>query len=208
MASPSPYSRFVALVKVALPLLALVLLSSLFLMARRPGDDGAALGPGDVLRLARDQRLDDAEYVGVTDSGDRVVLTATTAIPRGGTDLVDVTGLTATLDAPDGRVTRLTARTGAIDRAAQSGDFSGDVRVATSDGYRLYSEALHASFDGDLIRSDVPVRLVGPRLSITADSMEARAGLTGPAGHVVFKGGVRLVYEPGEDGADPEGDAP
>jgi lipopolysaccharide export system protein LptC len=209
MASTARYSRFVALVKVALPLLALVLLSSLFLAARQPGEEGASgLTTRDVVRIARDQRLDNAVYTAVTDTGGSLVLSARTAVPRTGTEVVDVTGLDATLHGTDGRVTTLAAETGAVDRAARSGAFSGDVRVATSDGYRLFTEALTASFDGDLIRSDVPVRVLGPRTTITADRMEARAGAVGPAGVVVFKGGVRLVYVPQAAGPEAAGNAP
>ena len=206
MASALRYSRFVAMVKVVLPLLALALLSSLFLAARRPGEDGAQrLGARDVVRIARDQRLDDAVYTAVTDAGDNIVLSARTAIPRTGTDIIDVTGLDATLFGTDGRVTTLTAMAGAVDQAARSGDFSGDVRLETSDGYLLFTEELTATFDGNLIRSDVPVRVLGPRTTITAASMEARAGADGPAGVVVFKGGVRLIYVPEAAGAEAAG---
>ncbi len=204
MASALRYSRFVALVKVALPLLALALLSSLFLAARRPGEDGAqSLQARDVARIARDQRLDNAVYTTVTDAGDSVVLSAGTARPRPGTDLVDVTGLDAALRAPGGRLTTLTAALGTLDRAGAHGTFSGGVRVVTSDGYRLLTEELTAAFDGALIRSEVPVRVVGPRTTITAGRMDARAGTFGPASVVAFGGGVRLVYRPEEAGEAP-----
>jgi lipopolysaccharide export system protein LptC len=195
------YSRFVAWVKVALPLAALTLLSTLFLF---PGDSGRdvteALDADELRALMQKRLLRAPTYTSVTDDGGALTVTAETATPRAADpDLFDVTDLAVALDAADGVRATLAAAGGLVDRQAEEGTFTGDVRVVTSEGWVLRTERLEAALDGSRAVSPVPVRIVGPGLTLDAGTMRAITPEGGPpAGHVTFTGGVRLVYDPAE----------
>ncbi|MEE4118890.1 MAG: hypothetical protein V2I65_07740 [Paracoccaceae bacterium] len=206
------YSRFVAWVKVALPLAALALLSTLFLFPGGSGRDATeALGADELRALMQKRLLRAPTYTSVTDDGGALTVTAETATPRAADpDLFDVTDLAVALDAADGGRATLVAAGGLVDRRAQEGTFTGDVRVVTSEGWVLRTERLEAALDGSRAVSPLPVRIAGPGLTLEAGTMHATTPEGGPpAGHVTFAGGVRLVYDPAEADADagPSADA-
>jgi lipopolysaccharide export system protein LptC len=193
------YSRFVAYVKLLLPLLALGLLSTLFLVPAGPGRDAAQ----DILRedldaLIASRLLRAPVYSSVTEDGGNLTVTAETATPRPGeSDLYDFSGLAVTLDAADDGRTTLLAESGIVDSRAQEGTFVGDVRITTPDAYLLTTERLFATLDGSVAESRAAVRVTGPRLSIDAGRMALAEGSAGTAGgHVLFNEGVRLIYTP------------
>lgn len=199
------YSRFVAWVKVALPLAALALLSTLFLFPGGSGRDVTeALGADELRALIQKRLLRAPTYTSVTDDGGALTVTAETATPRDADpDLFDVTDLAVALDAADGGRATLAAAGGLVDRRAQEGTFTGDVQVVTSEGWVLRTERLEAALDGSRADSPLPVRIAGPGLTLEAGTMRATTPEGGPpAGHVTFTGGVRLVYDAAEADAD------
>lgn len=84
MAATDRHTRLVAWAKIALPLAALAILSTLFL-ASRPPEPGGNLPYGDLdpEALARQPRIGAPEYAGVTADGTAVSFTAETARPEG-----------------------------------------------------------------------------------------------------------------------------
>jgi len=195
------YSRFVAWVKLALPLAALGLLSTLFLVPGDPGRNALESLPADELRTLMQRRLlREPTYSSVTEDGGALTVTAETATPRASDpDLFDVTGLAIALDRADGGRATLAARGGVVDRREQEGTFTGDVRLVTSEGWFLRTERLETALDGSRAVSPLPVHIDGPNLTIEAGRMRATTPEGGPpAGHVLFNEGVRLVYTPPE----------
>ena len=82
MAASNAYSRFVAWVKVILPLLALALLSTLFLFSRTPAPNRAIpFANVDVEELAREQSLGRPRFAGTLSDGREVIFTADRATP-------------------------------------------------------------------------------------------------------------------------------
>ena len=70
---------------IILPLTALAILSMIFMVSRQPDPDAAIpYAEVDAESLAREPRMNTAEYSTVTDDGTRLTLTADTAKPRGG----------------------------------------------------------------------------------------------------------------------------
>ena len=191
------HSRLVGALRVLLPLAALALLSTLFLLAR-PRDPDAALpyAQVDIAEMLREQRLTAPTYSGVTHEGDEVIFTAATAHP-GGAD-----GSGARAMAPVLRLigaageTRAAAAEGHIDPAAQMLVLQGAVTVDTADGLRLDTAILRASLDRSRLESPGPVVAEGPQGRIEAGGFTLTRGAASGQEVVVFNGGVKLLYRP------------
>jgi lipopolysaccharide export system protein LptC len=199
MARADRHTRVVGWLKVALPLSALAVLSTLFLVARRI-DPEAALpyAEVDVEELAREPRMTAPTYAGLTSDGATVTLSAGEARPAGEGAPARAAELQLDLATPDGARTELVAATATMDHAARMVDLSGGVLVTTSSGYRLETEAVAVKLDRTGLESRTPVVAKGPAGEIRAEGMVLGPDdRTAGAYVLVFKGGVRLVYQPG-----------
>lgn len=197
------HSRVVGWLKVALPLVALVILSTLFLLADRIDPDAALpYATVDVAERARAPRMTAPSYAGTTADGAALTLTATEARPASADTKAVAQGLALRMDTPDGGRTDLTAASAVIDDASRQVLLSGGVEIVTSTGYRIVTDALTAQLDRSGLESAGPVQATGPAGTIVADKLtlgqdNQTVGQT-PGGYLlVFKGGVELVYTPG-----------
>lgn len=200
------YSRLVAWLKILLPLAALVLLSTLFLVSRRimPTED-LPYTIADAEQIAREQRLSAPRYSGVTDDGSSLNVTAAVARPEGDTaGEASAETLTARLKTVDGVTTDVASDAGRLDTPGNRLNLSGNVRITTSSGLVVTSQALDAALDRTLLESPGPVEGHAPMGDITAGNLR----MTSETGSyvAVFKGGVKLIYLPqtaGSTGAPP-----
>ena len=195
------YSRVVAWLKIILPLLALAILSTLFLVARKidPAQN-IPYADVDIEELTREQRVGRPTYTGVTKGGAAMTLSAARAKP----DLADpnrVTGdrVTAGIDLPDGGRLDVVADAAVIDSAARTAALRGGVRVTSSLGYALTTEELQLDLDTSHVTSTTGIRVTSPMGTLTAGAFE----MTGDGGdarpyRLLFTDKVKLVYEPGE----------
>ncbi len=198
------HSRVVFWLKIILPLLALAILSTLFLFSRRIDTDQALpYAEVDVEELARDQRLTAPEYSGVTVDGAALLIHAKTARPGKDTSAATADDLIATYEAPDGLRIDLTAAKGRIDEAAGRMTLAGNVEIVTSTGYRMTTPGLDSALDRTELLSEGAVRAEAPYGTIDAGNMEIRHEDAEVPGYVlVFNKGVKLIYQPAEK--DPE----
>ncbi len=195
------YSRFVAWAKVVLPLVALALLATLFLIARRIDPDAAIpFAEVDVEQYAREARIGAPEFSGVTADGTVVSLSADLARPDPAMPsrmLAD--GLSARLEIPDGSTVMLEAATGAVDGVARSITLGGGVTIATSTGYRIETTDLAADMGETGLRADGAVVASGPPGRLEAGAMALTRAADAEGEYLlVFSGGVKLVYDPGD----------
>jgi lipopolysaccharide export system protein LptC len=193
------HTRVVGWLKVALPLMALAILSTLFLVADRIDPDAALPDAEvDVETLAREPRMTAPSYAGTTTDGAALALTAEEARPADATGPAKAAGLRLTLETPDGGTTFLTAATAVMDRAARQVVLSGGVTVTTGTGYRLETGEVVAKLDRSGLQSRGEVTASGPAGRIRADRMTLGQDNRTPGAYLlVFNGGVRLVYMPG-----------
>jgi lipopolysaccharide export system protein LptC len=199
MARVDGHTRLVGWLKVALPLTALAILSTLFLVARRI-DPEAALpyAEVDVEDLAREPRMTAPTYAGTTEDGAAVTLSADEARPAAEGTPAEAAGLRLDLATPDGARTELLAASAVMDNAAGQVLLSGGVTVNTSTGYRLETSDIVANLDRTGLESRAPVVATGPVGEIRAERMVLSQDNQTPGAYVlVFKGSVRLVYQPG-----------
>ncbi|WP_238367550.1 hypothetical protein [Mesobacterium pallidum] len=195
MPGGTTYSRVVAWLKVILPLTALALLSTVFLLSRT--EDSEATLPfaeGDLADRLRSQRMTEPVYAGTTEGGDSVIVRAETAMPdletEGGaraetvtTELRLVSGITVNVSAAEAR----------LNDPQSSAELIGDVVIVTSDGYRVETARIASALDR-LDMSAPAVLLTGPSLRLEAGAM--RINRDGTAEVAYFTGGVKLVYQP------------
>lgn len=199
MARVDRHTRLVGWLKVILPLTALAILSTLFLVARRV-DPEAALpyAEVDVEDLAREPRMTAPTYAGTTEDGAALTLSASEARPAADGTPAKAAGLRLELATPDGGQTELLAAEAVMDDASRQVLLSGGVVLTTSSGYRLETAEVTAKLDRTGLESRSPVLATGPAGKIRAESMVLSQDNRTPGAYVlVFKGDVRLVYQPG-----------
>ncbi|MGD9916443.1 MAG: hypothetical protein AB7U46_00360 [Paenirhodobacter sp.] len=198
MSYDNRHSLLVAWAKIALPLAALALLSTLFLFSGRTDPTQASLyAKVDVATMAREQRLTAPEYSGVTDDGSSLTVRAKTAKP--GTDGLqgasaeDVIGK---LEAKSGLVVDMTAKAGVLDPTSGLIRLSDGVALQTSTGYRMKTAKIDMTTDRAKITAPGQVDGDGPFGTITSGSMELSRPAPDAAYDLVFNGGVKLIYQP------------
>ncbi|MEM7470558.1 MAG: LPS export ABC transporter periplasmic protein LptC [Pseudomonadota bacterium] len=190
------YSRFVQFAKVALPLLALGLLSTLFLFSKSVNpEDAIPFVEDDVESIAEKQQIAAPKFSGVTTDGSKVTVSADFATPDPENPRrIAIENTRALVVAPTGREIEISALTAIYDGATERVTFRGDVDVITSTGYRLRSEELQTSLAETQLLSPGPLTGTGPSGVLTAGRMEVitRNGVE----VLVFNRGVKLVYQP------------
>jgi lipopolysaccharide export system protein LptC len=193
------YSRFVAWVKIVLPLAALGLLSSLALFSRDIDPEAAIpFSDVDVKELAREQGIGAPTFTGVLSDGSPYRITAEAARPRAASlSQVDATRITGVVDRIDGTVVTLEAAEGGFDGGTGRLDLRGAVEVETSTDLTMTSERMTLFTEENRLISEVPVRVVAPFGTLDAGAMEIGPEAAGDAGTVLrFKNGVSLLYRP------------
>jgi lipopolysaccharide export system protein LptC len=192
------YSKFVAFAKVALPLASLALLATLFLFARGK-EIGMSIPYADVdlETLAREQRIEGPSFATVTRDGAQLEISADVVRPDLSTpDVINSTIVRGALRMPDNGSVTLKADDGVIDGPAQIAELSGHVEIETSTGYTITSERIATLLDVSKIESPGSVEATGPAGDLTAGSMEISQDPKTDAYLLVFKNGVKLIYQP------------
>ena len=189
------YSQFVSWAKVVLPLSAIVLLSTLFLIARNVGDT-SQIPYADIEEIARQPRLSAPKMVGMSETGGTYTIEADVARqdPDTNNGLI-AEAIVVNMTTIDGIQTTVSAGIGKLDSNAKVVTLDNLARVTTSDGYLMETRGLVTSLtDGSLETTD-PLEVRAPygsltagRLTITPDSDEPQL--------IVFNNGVRLIYQP------------
>jgi len=200
------YSRFVAWMKILLPLAALGLLSTMFLFARgtTPGEQ---IPFAELQDLASDPRMTNPSFAGIAPDGSVVTMTAESIRPQGGQGQSWViAAFRAVIADPEGGQIEMTAAEGLLDGQAQTITLTGLARLTTSTGYAMETRGLAVAVDSGTVQTTGALEIRAPFGSLTAGGMTYGPG---PDGHpqMVFIGGVRLLYQPGPDRA-PEGSNP
>lgn len=195
------YSRAIAWLKIVLPLLALGILSTIFLVSRTiEPSQTLPYADVDAKEFVREQRIGSPNYSGVAANGAAITLTADSARPElDNPDIINATRLDARIRQTDGSVLDIAAEAGIFDSDAGNAALNGGVKMVSSRGYTLTTDRMLAHLDGTEMETETPVLIDGPQLRIEAGQMQMRlkSPKDGPRGYVVvFKDGVKLVYTP------------
>jgi len=183
--------------KIGLPVLALALLSTLFLFSGKVDPTTASIySRVDVTAMAREQRLTAPEYSGMTEDGSALTLRAGTATPDPNGNGASAGKIIAKLESPGGIVTDLTAQSGRLDPAGGRIRLSDRVAVQTSSGYRMLTDEVEMATDRSSLVAEKPVQAEAPFGDIKAGAMQI--GRTDPNApyDLLFQGRVKLIYQP------------
>jgi len=195
------YSRLVGTAKVVLPLTALAILSTLFLVARRIDTEAAIpYATVDVRELAREARIGEPRYAGMTADGAAITVTAARAVPGdAAVSTLQAADMVAQIDLADGTVVGITAPAGRLDSPGGLAELAGGAVVTLSTGWRAETATLTAALDATRVVADTRIDATGPLGDLTAGGMVltqgTRPGEPGPV--LLFTDGVRLLYDPG-----------
>jgi lipopolysaccharide export system protein LptC len=205
--SDNLHSRLVFWLKILLPLAALVLLSTLFLVSRgiRP-EDAIPYAEGDIADQLRSPRLSTPDFAGVTADGAAISLKAAEVrlAPDGAGVPAEVQDLTGLVETPDGVRTELSAHSVQLDPPSNRMILGGGVKIASSSGYRIATPELSVALDRTSLSATGAITATGPAFSLTAGEMQLGLADGTPGTYLlVFKGGVRMVYQPGVQGTTP-----
>lgn len=190
------YTRLVRGLKVALPLIALVLISTMFMLSRKIDPTTATALVDRAFRERIEQsQLSKPQYAGNTKSGKNLTVTAKSARPD-----PDIEGkaygqeVNALITLESGEVMTVTANTGIIDEAADLAVLSGDVHIVTTDGYDIRTGQLSSVLSRVEGESAGPIDGFGPPGTLSAGKMYVKTVDETGKLLLIFTQGVHLVY--------------
>lgn len=187
------HSSFVSIMKIALPLGALVLLGIvLFYSGVFDSRDRLDITFREIATLNNDLRMVSPRITGLDKSGQPYLLTADTATQgAAGTSLIELDNLQADLKMSDaGDWVSLAATTGLLDTETQTLDLNQKVDVYVSNGYEFHGTQGQINFrNGDFV-SDAPVEGHGPAGTLRADKMTADNSTK----TMIFTGRVKMRF--------------
>ncbi|WP_145962803.1 hypothetical protein [Mangrovicoccus ximenensis] len=185
--------------KIVLPLVALGILSTLFLLSRS-GQIGEPLpwSEAELGDMAREERLGNPTYAGLTEDGSELRLSAERLTPDPGRDgIAHGRVLAARLARPDGITLELTAPEGTLDQGERVAELGGGVRIDSSNGYVATMPGARIRTNLSHLESLGPVEAEGPIGTLSAGKLTVTAEPGTRNGTVaLFTGGVHLIYRP------------
>ena len=195
------YSRLVAWLKIILPLLALGILSTLFLVARTidPAQN-IPFADVDIDELTREQRIMRPNYSSVTESGAAISVSAASARPEfTNPQRIRAENIVARIDLPSGERVDIDAEGAVLDSSSSDTTLDGGVVVTTSDGFILRTELLQVNLDSSRVHAPAEIQVDSPLGQLIAGEFTMTGDGGGDAPFLLhFKNRVRLIYDPTE----------
>ncbi|SES70644.1 hypothetical protein [Paracoccus homiensis] len=189
-------TRIVRWLRVLLPLVALAILSTMFLFSGKPGTEPEIpYAEVDAQGAVEKPRVIRPDYAGVTSDGAELSFQAQQVVPGSGQDQGSADSVSLDWQRRDGLSAHLTAPTGGVDDQAVS--LTGGVRMTTSTGWQIDSPRIDAATDRSVVSARDGITADGPLGQLDAGAMEL-SPQDGPA-VLNFTGGVRLIYTPPSD---------
>ncbi|SEG27523.1 lipopolysaccharide export system protein LptC [Thalassococcus halodurans] len=197
------YSRVVAWMKILLPLVALGLLSTIFLFSKKsdPTED-LPVRTRAILEEKESEQASNATYSATMDDGALLTLRAATTRPDpDATDGLVASDFAAQMDMTDGSRINLSSPDAALDNEASTATLRGGVRIISSTGYTIETDTLKAATNRISAESEGTVTATAPEGTLTAGRMvitdQAESG--GDDVQLLFTDGVKMIYEPQSD---------
>jgi len=193
--SRDTYSRFVAWLKILLPLIALAVLGTVFLFTSENSiETGFTFSRADMALLEAGSFIKNPQIEGQTTKGEPFFLKAEEVRPRdGNASLLDVTGLNGAFSFESGGAVKIDATEALIDMQAQTVLFESGGHIETSDGnIAEFSTMLVNLNTGDL--GGTKIEANGPLGQISADRFRIESNAD--ENHVLwFENNVRMLYD-------------
>jgi len=192
---PARYTRFVGIMRLALPAAAIFLLMLLVawpMLSDRPGADFAIVME-EVGEVTGELRMVNPHYTGTDARGRTFSVTAKEAFPdKPDPDEIRLTELEANILDDQGQDIHITANTGYYYPKWEQLRLEGNIRVNSSKGYTALGEQAEIDLQSGTLISRSRVRAEGPLGTLEADTM--RAGQADET--ITFEGGVKMTINP------------
>lgn len=190
------YSALVAWLKTLLPIVALGLLSTIFLFSGKVDvTQSLPYAEHNIAEIIREQRITQPYFTGIASNGTEIALSAAYASPQvEDAHILEITDLSVVLRSTSDRMVQVTAGQGALDSARQTAQISTDVHIAALPDFWVTTEALDMNFNQGFISAKGGFQGVTALGAITAGEMHLQ--MTADDQQIVFLNDVRLVYSP------------
>lgn len=191
------YSRVVAFLKVVLPLTALALLSTLFLISNRISDSTGSIpfAKVDLEQRAREQQITAPFFSGRTKTGHLVAFTAEFARPDPENPARSFAGnMDGRIDLASGSRLTFSADTAAVNSTDHKAVLDGDVILTSSNGYTVRSQKLISEMRDLNIVSEDQITGEGPAGTFVAGRMDIKTDEKTGKTTLFFTNGVKLIY--------------
>lgn len=194
------YSRTIALLKVALPLLALALLSTLFLISRAVTPTATIpFADSEVQERLTNQQVTGPFFSGTSSRGDQIAFIAERlSSPDGTVGSNMAEEVIVQVDMANGQQIMVEADHAEVDMINDISNLIGDVEAITTDGYRVTSDKLQFRLSRLDVTSPGPVSASTPLGDLQAGSMRLFVPDDQTDAQLLFTGGVKLLYLPQE----------
>jgi len=187
----------IVLLKVLLPLMALALLSTLFLLSRNTDlMESIPFAEAEVNERIRDQQITGPFFSGSTEQGDQISFSAGQISVADGNGRVTANDVSAQIDLSSGARLVLFADLGEVDIANDTSILSGKVLITTSNGYKINSERLVSAMTSLNMESPDKIIAEGPLGTFSAGSMQLALSEKTKFTQMIFTNAVKLIYDP------------
>ena len=169
------YSRFVTLMKRALPIAAGVLIAVVIIYALLPRQsDKLSFAYGELGHIQGDLSMQKPRLTGTDHKGNPFVITADTATQLGRSiHRATLKNVQADFTLDKGRWLNANAAGGLVDMDKGTLALNGGIAVYTDDGYEMHTELADINLKKGLIHGPVPVKGQGPSGTFRADTFDA-----------------------------------
>jgi lipopolysaccharide export system protein LptC len=192
------YTRLVSWLKVLFPLMALALLSTLFLLSRGidPGQS-IPFAEKEIQERLRDQQITAPFFTGATAQGHELTFYADVlTTPDGKIGSNKAENVRVTITTTQGTSYRLQSNSAEIELATNRAELTDDVVIMTSTGYRLTSDLMTSGLSSLDVESPGPVYGTAPEGTLEAGAMTITQPQNGGATQLFFTNRVKLIYKP------------
>ncbi len=200
------YTRFVRVMRLALPLAAVVVVFIVFFRMGGAGDDRISpvaeegAKPREITpeQVSRNELLN-PKFQSVDKKSQPYEITALRAIQgEKNKDLIMLEQPVGVITLRDGVQVRVTSNTGAYRQDTERFFLEGKVVLEHTNGYKLLSEEAHIDLDKNFAWSEKDVAGSGPDIMIDARGVRAN----GETGEIVFSGPAKLTLSAGFGGLE------
>ena len=190
------YSALVAWLKTLLPIVALGLLSTIFLFSGKVDvTQSLPYTEHNIAEIVREQRITRPYFTGIASNGTEIALSAAYASPQiENAHILEITDLSVVLRSTSDRMVQVTAGRGALDSATQTAQISTNVHIAALPDFWVTTQALDMNLNQGVVSAKGGFQGVTPLGAITAGEMHLQ--MTADDQQIVFLNDVRLVYSP------------
>lgn len=187
------YSRFVRIMKIMLPIVALSLIVLVVVYSSSGREETVTLTGTDLNDITEDRALVNPKLTGTDGRGQPFTVTAKGAsLAPGKARSMTIEEVKADITLQDKSWVQVGAVQGVLDVERKTLDLSKTINIYSDRGYECHTDAARYDFGSGLLKGDNPIKCQGPLGIITAKRFE---GLRDP-GILKFMGGVSTNYFP------------